>query len=482
MTALLALLGLSGGSSPLFAQQQDNSQAQPQQQAESSSQAVEQQQDVNNPANTGQPAPGPVGGVEGYRLEGVNLGRSFLLPSFRFQELYDTNTTNAMTTSASHSDSVTALSGSLSLQFFKRRSTLDLDYQAGGFLYNTQTQSNAVTQQLGLIYKIGLRRWNILLGEHFSYLPDASFGLGGLGIAGGGVGLPGVGGGVTNFNPFFIPGQFIQTGNISRLVSSSVAQVLYTVGPRSSLDGTVILGFIDSPSSSLLNSRNITARFGYNRALSGKDTVVIGYSVSFFAFGGGNSGFKSHTFRFGYRRLITGRLLATAEGGPVISTFSAPTGMTTVPGGSPHVSWGLRSGLDYAIQRGSLNFTYGHRLNAGSGLLLGANADTFTLSASRDLSRLWTASLNGGFARSTSLSQTSGMTPSSSQAVFNNWIAGAGLSRPIGRYSHLQLRYSISRQTSNVTMCANNLACGSVALRQVVGVVFNWSTRPIAIQ
>jgi hypothetical protein len=487
MAVLAALLSLSGGASALSAQQQNDSPA-PAQQTESSSQTADQQQDTNSTPNDSQHRPpGPVGGVEEYRLKGLGLGRSFLIPSLSIRELYDTNTTNAATASTRVADTVTSISGSLSLEWLKRNSALDLDYQTGGFLYNTQTQSNGVVQQLSVTDKFYFRRWNILVGENFSYLPDASIGLGGLangigGGLGGGGGLPGVGGGVTNWNPFLLPGQSIQSNNIARLVSSSVVQLQYTLGARSSLDGTLSVGFVHFPDNNLLNSRQISPRIGYNRALTARDTVVLGYTAAIFNFSGGSSGFTSHTIRIGYRRIVTGHLFATVEGGPVISTFGTPVGMTTVPGGTTRISWGFRTKLDYLMRRSSLRVDYGHRLTEGSGLLLGADADTVTVLYVRDLTRVWSGGLTGSFAHNSGLTQTLGTTAQNNATQFNTWNVGVNVSRPIGRYSRFELRYFVLRQTSNTTVCAGSLTCGAVALGQNISVAFNWSTRPINLE
>lgn len=487
MVALAALLGLCGGAAALSAQQQNDSPAQAQQ-TESSSQAGDQQQDTGStPNDSQQRPPGPVGGVEDYRLKGLSLGRSFLVPSLSLRELYDTNTTNAATASTRRADTVTSLSGSLSLELLKRNSTLDLDYQAGGFLYNTQTQSNGVVQQLSVTDKFYLHRWSILVGENFSYLPDASIGLGGLanGIGGGlGVGgvLPGVGGGVTNFNPFLLPGQSIQSNNVSRLVSSSVVQLQYTLGARSSLDGTLSVGFVHFPDNNLLNSRQIAPRIGYNRAITAKDTIVLGYSAAIFNFSGASSGFTSHTVRIGYRRIVTGRLSATVEGGPAISTFGAPAGMTAVPGGATRISWAIRTNLEYLMRRGSLRVDYGHRLTEGSGLLLGADSDRVDFFYLRDLTRIWNGGLSGTFAHNHGLTQTLGTTAMNIATQFNTWNVGVNVSRPIGRHSRLEFRYYVSRQTSNTNVCASGLTCGAVALGQNISVAFNWTTRPINLE
>src|SRR5271170_3487008 len=83
-------------------------------------------QSPDTPAANGsqaQNAPGPIGGVEQYQLGGSSLGHSFVIPRFSLQEVYDSNTGYASTTSGSQGDAVTTLSAGFGLQWQKRNST-----------------------------------------------------------------------------------------------------------------------------------------------------------------------------------------------------------------------------------------------------------------------------------------------------------------------------------------------------------------------
>ena len=436
----------------------------------------------STPAETGgQNAPGPVGGVEAYRFPGATLGHSFFVPRLSLQEVYDTNAGYAATPGASQADAITSVTGGLSLQWVKRDSTLSLDYATGGLLYNTQKQPNGVVQQLAMTEKVTLRRWNLLFGENFSYLPNSVFGLGGLGYLGGGAsGLPGIGG-VTGFNPSQLPTQTIVSPNVSELSSASIFQAQYFLNGTSSINGSVVVGFLHFFGSDLLNNRSVIARFGYDKSLTARDTLSFSYLATILDYPSGISGFTSHYIQVGYRRILTGRLQMSVSAGPSITHFSPMTGQTTVPGGANPVSWSLFSSLNYALRNGGLSAQYTHGVAGGSGYLVGATADQFSGNFSRRFTRVWTGSLTGGYAHNGALQQTAGNTVSPSSA-FDYWFAGGSVSRPIGHYSSLSFSYNASRQTANTTICANNLACGPIALVQVVGVAFNWSTRPYKLE
>ncbi len=437
-------------------------------------------QSASSADSAAQNAPGPVDGVEAYRFPGPSLGHSFFVPRFSLQQVYNTNGGYAATPGASQALAVTSITAGLSLQWVKRVSTLSLDYSAGGLIYNPQNEPDAVVQQLGLMEEVKLRRWDLTFGENFSYLPNSAFALGGQGYLGGGIsGLSGIGS-LTGFNPSQLPTQTILSPNVSELSSASNFQAQYFLNGTSSINGSVVVGFLHYFGSDLLNTRSVTARFGYDKSLTPRDTISFSYQALFLDYPSGISGFTSHYIQMSFRRIITGRLHLSVSAGPSITHFSM-TGQTPVPGGTNLVGVAARSSLDYALRNGSFGAQYSHGVGGGSGFLIGAVTDQLSGNFSHLIGRTWRGSLTGGFAHNSAFQQTAG-TAINPSAAFNFWFAGGALSRPIGRYSSLSFSYNASRQTSNATVCANSLACGPIALTQVVGVTFNWSTRPYRLE
>ncbi len=418
----------------------------------------------------------PVGGVTEDRVGGLSLGRSFLLPSFQIFENYDTNIENAGTTSSSRASSVTGLRGTLSLSLQRRRSSLMLDYATGGYLFNSNSSDNSFSQQLGLTDSLFFRRWSFLLGEHVSYLPQSAFGLGGLGIGTGGAqSLPNPGGTLNNFNPTFVPGQSLIGGG-ARLSSSTVAQGQYMIGPRSSFSVAGSFSLLHFLGPGFIDSHGESIQVGYDFNPGPRDTLTFGYSGSFFQVNAGQVHNGNHQIQLGYRRRISGRLSFVTGGGPVVNHFSNP-----VNGSGNRISWGLRSSLQYLTAEGTLAVLYSHRITEGSGLLLGADSDEVSLNYARNLSRVWNVLFDGGYAHNQSLQQT---TPGLSSFHFNGWRGGVSVHRPVGRNSSLYVQYTLNRQTSNATLCGTSVtlvSCGTVALRQTIGLGFDWSTRPYAI-
>ncbi|HMD31723.1 MAG TPA: hypothetical protein VKG84_07420 [Candidatus Acidoferrales bacterium] len=420
-----------------------------------------------------QNAPGPLGGAEAYRIPeggGLGLGHSFVVPRFSLQEVYDTNTGFSSTTGASQGDAITTLQGGLNLQVQKRNSTFSLDYSAAGLIYGLQTQPNSVVQQFAATQKFTMRRWNFFLAENLSYLPNTQFGLSGLGYL--------TGGGTSTLNPSFQTGSTIGSMNAYQLTNTTIAQAQYMLDERSSLTVSGNLGILHYSGDGLLDSRSVTARVAYDRTLTARDTVNVSYAASVQSYSSGAQGFISHYIQPGYRRYVTGRLFVSVSAGPVINHFSPQPGQTTVQGSQNAVSLSVAGALDYAIRNGSIKAQYTRGTTGGSGVLVGSTTDQLSGSFTRRFTRVWTVAINGSYARNSSFQQTQQPGMMSATSTFDYWNAGMSFSRPLGHYSSVRFSYNAQSQTSNVTSCVNGVQCGPISLVQVVGLSFNWSTRP----
>ncbi len=423
--------------------------------------------------------PGPVGGVQQYNVGELPPDRSFVVPRLSVQEVYDSNGGYASTSGASQGDEITSITGGFTLQSVQRNSVFSLEDSTGGLIYAMQTQPNSVVQKLNLIEKITTGRWNLLMGENFAYLPSSAFGLGGQGLFGGvSSGLPGVGVG-TSFNPFVVPSQTIVAPNVSQFSSATVMQAQYAVNPTSSVNFSGTVGFLHFLGNDLLNSRNVTARFGYDKSFTARDTISFSYMASILDYPSGISGFTSHYVQVGYRRLIKQRLHLSLSAGPVISHFTPQPGQPMVTGGANSVSWSTFGTLDYSTRNGTVSAQYTHGVSAGSGYLPGTTNDQLTAGVTRLVSRLWTIGFTGGYAHNTSLEQTATTVTPGTTATFNTWNGGASVSRPLGHYSSFRFYYNVSRQTGTDFICMSGMPCaGSIALTQIGGMSFTWSTRP----
>ena len=92
------------------------------------------------------------------------------------------------------------------------------------------------------------------------------------------------------------------------------------------------------------------------------------------------------------------------------------------------------------------------------------------------LTRFWSGSINGGYARNSSVAPTIvGIS-----SLYDNWFAGGSLSREIGREIRIVGSYAYQQQYSGAGTCPV-LSCGpSGSGRNVASVSLEW--HPFAIQ
>src|SRR5712692_7705161 len=487
-TAKALLAGLLLYAPLLAAQQSDPGGSPPASPGQGSSQSgpVSPYDEALQPQAPQQEAAGPISGVQSSRVGRLSLGRSFLVPTLSLQETFDTNSQNASTSATRTNDSISNITGRLDLQWTSRRSVLYLDYVVTGFLYNTTSRSHQFVQGLSVNDKFSLGRWSLTAANSFTFTPEALGGLGGYGFSPGNqVNFNGgsLGTGVTgaNFNPAFLPAQNI-LGTGRSISDTTLGQAQYALGVRSSLNVSASFGLVHYLDSGFFDSHSINLRGGYDFSLNAKNTVGISYSVSLFRYSQLVTRSNAHTVFLSYRHRVSGRLNVSVSAGPQINqsiALTGPTGMT-VATLSTTLSWSVSTSVSYLAPRGNFNVSYMRWNNEGSGLLLGAESNDVEMSFGRQLTRLWTASINGGYTQNGSLSNT--VTGTTGSAHFNGWQGGVSLDRPIGRNIQMGVRYSAARQTSNFTGCIISTACGNVALRQSVGVNFSWTHRPIALE
>jgi len=414
----------------------------------------------------------PLSGVELFTLGEMGKKRSYLLPSFEFLESADTN--GDITSGQSNFDAVTSLFGRISLQRVWSRYQLTADYSGGGYVYNTRSGSNSAIHQFGLAQRIDWRRWSLLLSDRFAYLPEASFGFGGYS------GLAGLGANVlnlnpvfgTDLNPIFEPSQTILTARAQRISNAVIGEVDFRINPKSSITASGSYGILRSPGFGFIDSSNAVFLTGYNYALTHKDTLALTYGLSLFRFAGTNERIHNHSAHVAYGRRLTGRLALQLSAGPEISTFT-----NGVAGSGNRVSWGMQSSLTYQFRRTSLGGSYANYLTSGSGVLTGAQTHQVQVTVNRQLTRVWSGTLDLGFVHNAALPE---FTTGTFIPAFNSEYGGVTVSRPLGRYMNLLMTYYLQRQSSNTGPCTTSF-CGTVPLRHHFGLGFNWHHRPILI-
>src|SRR5262249_52802749 len=135
-------------------------------------------------------------------------------------------------------------SGNLSLLEAWGHSQFGTNYSGGGFFSSDSGQGNGHFHQLSSAYELDERRWQMLVIEQLSYLPQTAFGFGGsTGLA-----VPGITGALAaplpGLQQTFVPGQSSFSAIGPRYSSASAAQLSYALSRRGSLTAAVVYGLL----------------------------------------------------------------------------------------------------------------------------------------------------------------------------------------------------------------------------------------------
>jgi hypothetical protein len=417
----------------------------------------------------------PLTGAQGLTLGQYSEPQSYLLPSVIATTQLGTNLAGSGYSGVS---SVSFLLGRLDLHHLSGRSQLDLNYLGGGMFSNYGDNGNAAIQDLEISDSIHWQRWTLFLGDEANYLPESSFGFGGVGGLGflGGISQFGPGGLLGGSLPFLstalTPSETIPTASIPRLSNTAVTQVGYQINPRSSWTAAVSYELLQFFGAGYIDSRSALFQTGYNYQVSPLSTIAVLYRFDAFRFTNLGVGIDDHAVELSYARRITGRLSFQIAGGAEMDVFRLPT--AAYPN---QISWTLSSSFNYQFVRTALSLGYDHLLTAGSGVLVGAETDQVQGSAVRNISQTWQVLLSLGYAHNRALPQT---TAGAIQPVFNSWYGAVQVSHQLRPGMAFFFAYGAQTQGTNTASCTT-FTCGTNSITNQFSLGFNWGLRPIAL-
>jgi len=430
----------------------------------------EDQQDTDQGTQPMQPDSQPLSGIENPTLGTPEMRHSYWIPGIEYSNNAKSNSLNPMLNYGWNTTSF--LSGDVSLLEAWSHSLLSANYSGGGFFSTDPTLGNGQYHQLAAAYEIDQRRWQLLFVDQFSYLPQSTFGFGGAS----GLAFPGIMGTLAvplpGLQSTFVPSQTILTTNGSRYSNASAVQLTYAVSPRGSITLAGVYGTLHFVDSGNLDSDTDILNAGYSYALTRKDTVGVAYRFSAFHYPGDPQALGDHVGQFAYGRKITGRLALKLAGGPEVTTFRVAIG-----GSTQKIAGSGNAALTYAFARGSIALTYVHGVSGGSGVFTGSNTDQANATVTRRLTRVWNGTVNFGYSKNRQILSVSGV----SSPTYDTWLAGAGLSRALGRTANFSLAYQAQIQGGNVAIC-NNPTCGTDYTVHEVFATFQWHTRPLVLR
>jgi hypothetical protein len=449
------------------------------------------------PAQAGQPnaAPNPEEeptDINGQRLtpdnralagvQTVSLGVPALEHSYWQPSLYVTaagDSNPLLTPSTTDWTTWTTVLGALAVRANSNRSQFTMDYVGGGSISNDASVQNAIVQEMQIGERIMGKRTTLLLLDQADYIPETSFGYGGLNA----LTLPG--GGALGLQPSLVPSETILSERGQRLLNSSLVEFDGLLTPRVTFTVAGGYAILHDFNNDILNFNNAIGQAGLSYQMSRQDSIAVLYRYDDYRFPNAAATLQGHIAEFTYARRITGRLAFQIGAGPEYAIFHIPatTGTGTTGTGTTSTTsiyWVGDAALTYDMRRTSLVLRYDHGVAGGSGVLSGSIADTVAGEISSQLSRTWHGDLTVGYARNQPLSIVPAATPTANP-TFDYYFGSAGLSHPWGRNVTVSLGYLSQYQNTNTTYCVGTI-CGTTILRQQVSFGLNLHTRPIAIE
>jgi hypothetical protein len=345
-------------------------------------------------------------------------------------------------------------------------------FYSGGY---SLTDGQAITNPgsfgvLSVNQEMSFGRWALIFSDAFSASPQATFG----GELTGGPGnlqqfTPETGSATGTLNSTLVPGQVILTGQALRINNITLGELDYELSHRSAVTFSGSYGLLHFFSPGYVDSQQVLAQTGYNYALSARNTIAFTASYGRFDFSGNNVRTDFETLNMAFGRRVTGRLAFQLAGGP-----QRLQSYRVTPSVRPKLTWNLNATLNYVRLGTTYSLAYAHGVTAGSGVLSGANSDTFTVMLGRNLLRRWSTGANAGYSTSTSIVSVG------TTGNFKGWYGGANAARELGRHYSVGLNYGLQRQYQNGAVClvAN---CGSSHLLQTFGINFSWQMTPVRI-
>jgi hypothetical protein len=403
-------------------------------------------------------------------------GHNFILPSFSIVTQAGTNPFATGAGAASHPGTLSTsyLSGRLGLNRTSERSEFLLDYVAGGNFSNDPLQGNSLIQGLESSETLRWGRWSLLLADQFNYLANSPFGFGGLGgLQNLGVGLGNGVGSSPGISSSFAPGQSIYINGTPRINNTGLGQTTYSLSHRSSLTFVGSYGVLDFMNSPLPNSNVASFQGGYDYLLSRQNAISVFYRFDDFSFSNQVQGIRAHSIQAAFARRITGRLSLQIGGGPSVQTYQQP-----VSGSGTVARPTVFTALKYQLRYTGFGLNYTHGLTNGSGILPGAETDSFSGMITRTFGRNWDFSIDAGYSRNQAIQQTLAATVGASPRT---WFTTTRIGRRFVGYGAFFAAYNASGQSSLSALCTLPV-CGINSFTSTVSVGYTWGLRPIILE
>lgn len=283
-------------------------------------------------------------------------------------------------------------------------------------------------------------RWNIILSDAVSYLPEtATTGLSG--VAGvGDLGVPPVQTGLET-------GQGLLTNYSPEVTNTAAASASRQITGRTSLNASgsyTLLRFLDGPGGSGdygLESDSVTGSAGFTHRLDPRTTYGANYAYSSYiyldnlTYGIPAPNFVSQTASFTFSRQLNRKTSLSVAAGPQWTQLDALNNTVSLNAFAD-------ASVNYSQEFSRFSLSYVRSTNSGYGVVGGALSDSVTLLGSRTFERVWNLSASIGWSHFVSLP-----TPDVAQYNFETVVAGFQASRALARNLSAFASYTLEDQT-----------------------------------
>jgi hypothetical protein len=353
----------------------------------------------------------------------------------------------------------TILSGDLSYTAKSRYHPSSVLLAGGVVLGNQPGQQTTGYVNMALSQGYVTRSWVFNISDSVSFLPQSPT----TGLSG----IPGVGdiGALPVQGPVEGPAGGVLSNAGNRIANTLSGSVERQLNRNTSISGTgswSVLHFLDENGTNTgLDSTQISGTVALNRRIDARSSISVDAVYSTISFNGTGSGvaepdIESRGVNMSYQRVLSRTLSVSVSAGPqwVSSSDSA-----FVPSS---LGVAATAGLSYARGFTTASLAYSRGVNAGSGVLSGAQSDSIVGSVGHTYGRRWVVSANGAFSRSSGLAQlSSGTSVVPTNEIYDTVFGGVQLTRGFGPHFSGYVSYGAQTQSNNFSLAAQNALNGA---------------------
>jgi hypothetical protein len=319
---------------------------------------------------------------------------------------------------------------------------------AGGHSFGTLGQPSYDFVSLGLSQVIAIRRWDFLLSDSTSYLPQTPTN-GFAGIPGlGDLGVSAISLGIIPTSVLAPPSQGILTNYANRVDNSVSGSFQRDFTAKTGLHGSASYSIsrytqnTGNPLTDGLDSNGISGGGGINHMYNQRNVLGGNFTYSDYHFLPVKNliaapDFKTQTASANYLHQFTRRFQVSAAAGPQ---------WTTVDLGTITTSLDVFANLS-AIYQGEYtksSLSYVRTTTSGYGVIGGALSNSVGYAGSKVISRVWAASVNASYAQSTSLPS-----PYLPSYTFRTAVIGAQVSHALPHSLSAYASYTLQNQSNH---------------------------------